>query len=831
MDFWYFGIFGSCLSTKFMKNGFLPILLFLLLASPLFAQQKVQVVESLFMQGVRHIPIYDMQDRVVANTDEQGFFSRPAHLNEIKINTIGYPVQVFELSSDTQQIVLETTLVSLEDVVMSGSDERAINLINEVIKRQPHNSPTSLPNYQFQSYTKIWMDAKKDSIPVIAEPVSKSDSMQNQMVDLLEKSMLFLSERATDHYFDKRHGKKNIVRAARMSGIQTPMYEIMALQPITYEFDQNKFNFVLSSFDNPISTVGMRKYDYIIRDTLMTPKGQMIDVQFRTKSSEERSLHGNLQVDLYSKALTSFVAETESRRGAYLYMEVKYDRFARVWIPDYQFFRLQSNNFNFVVPRDSVGVDGIVHRVDDKGKTQSWMMIQNDFSGFESPVDLTSSIFKGYENEVPRNAFRNFDDNIGAYRSDSLQSRELQTYASIDSLGKVLKINRLITLMRVMTSGGFLRTGVLDWDLKEVYSGNQWEDFRFGLWARTNENISNRISLNGRLYYGTRDNAWKYGVGTAIRLDQRSDFNLLLDYSDDIQPMGRRRFPLLTPAYYLTWLNEVAGNGFYVDHRKFSFGLERDFAQNISTRWMLQKGWEKALFEHQFLDFDPEHQFGIFKSTLAIRYAPNQQFINTEAGKFSFADSPPIYRVLLDNGFEAWGGETSFTRLEAHAVFTPRIFSKPTQLFFKAGKLWGDAPIWEYFDGGGNARPAESIVGRARFGGSNTFETMTAGEFISDTFLYGQVRQTLLNIPFFGGRKWPLSGVYKIGYGTMDDKFLHQTFDYTTLDNLYQEAGLEINGILLGILGVGAYYRIGNYNYGTFARDFSVKVLFNLGAF
>ncbi|MDO5510769.1 MAG: DUF5686 family protein, partial [Weeksellaceae bacterium] len=823
-------IFDNCFySTMYRK--FLPAILILFCCGSIFAQQKIKVIESLFRQAVPHIMIYDLQDNQISQTDEDGFFIKPSHISHIRINTVGYPVQEFMLNANTEEIVLEATLVSLSDVVLSSGDESANKLIREVIERQSANSPTSLPNYQFSSYTKMWMDAAGDSIPKISNPQSTSDSAQNRMKDMLQKSMFFMSERATDHYFDKSHGKKNIVRAARISGVQTPMFELMALQPVTYEFNQNKFNFVFRSFDNPVSSVGMRQYEFMIRDTINTPIGRMIDVMFKSKSSESSSLHGNLLIHSQSKALTSFVAETETRRGSYTYMEVKYAPYEKVWIPDYQFFRLQSNNFKYAIPRDSIDTAGNLHELRDKGNTQSWMMLHTEFSDFQSPVELERRLFRGYENEVPGSAFRQFQDNIGSFRTDSLSDRELNTYATIDSLGQTMKIDRMVKLMRIMTSGGFLRTGFLDWDLKEVYSGNQWEDFRFGLWAKTNEIISPWVSLNGRVYFGTRDKAFKYGFGSAITLDQRTDFNLLLDYSDDIQPMGRHKFPLLTPTYYLIWLNEVAGNGFYVDHRKYSIGLERDFFRNLSARWMLERGWEKSLFEHQFADFAPDHQFGIFKSRLALRYAPNQQFINTESGKFSFSDPLPIYRLMFDNGFKSWGGETAFTRLEAHAMFTLKLVHKPSQFYFKAGKMFGDAPIWEYFDGGGNSRPAESIIGRARFGGSNTFETMTAGEFISDTFLYGQVRQGLFNVPFFGNRKWPLSAIYKIGYGTMNDKHLHQTFDYTTLDNIYQEAGLELNGILLGMLGVGTYYRMGNYNYGTFAQDFSIKVLFNLQGF
>ena len=108
---------------------------------------------------------------------------------------------------------------------------------------------------------------------------------------------------------------------------------------------------------------------------------------------------------------------------------------------------------------------------------------------------------------------------------------------------------------------------------------------------------------------------------------------------------------------------------------------------------------------------------------------------------------------------------------------------------------------------------------------------MIPGEFIVDRFVFGSIQQKLFNLKFGKNIDIPFVGVYKIGVGDMSNQQLHNNLTFNNMKHSYQEVGLEINNLILKVIGVGLYYRVGAYNYNDFERDFSVKAVLNLSSF
>src|SRR5690606_39985561 len=84
----------------------------------------------------------------------------------------------------------------------------------------------------------------------------------NDIRKLLDQSHLMLGERAMDHKFSDQFGHKNVVKATRISGTKLPLYEFVAMQPISHNFDDEKIDFFFREFINPISKTGLEEYRY-----------------------------------------------------------------------------------------------------------------------------------------------------------------------------------------------------------------------------------------------------------------------------------------------------------------------------------------------------------------------------------------------------------------------------------------------------------------------------------------------------------------------------------------------------------------------------------------
>lgn len=479
---------------------------------------------------------------------------------------------------------------------------------------------------------------------------------------------------------------KNIVEAAKISGVQTPLYEFVALQPISVAFEQKEFNFFFRKFPNPLSRAGMKSYNYFISDTILRNNRRQIELNFSSKSDEKKSLHGMALIDANSFALTRFYAENQTQRGSDTYIEVVYQPVQNVWIPDYQIFKIEGNNVSSHSYQDSIAPNGETVQKKIIKKSKSWMNANTDFFDFESPATIDNQIFKGLKNEVPKSAFTDFDNKIKDFRGDDLIQRETTTYVTIDSIGKAEKVDRYIKIYRIISQEGWLSLGKLDLDLKELYTGNQYEDWRFGLSARTNHKLHPKLSANARAYYGTRDNVFKYGVGASYLVAPEKHARFFVDYSDDILAAGRFENPITTLFENLAWKSEQAANPFFVDENRISIGYEQDFFRKFTGRITLSKTPQKALFDYSFADFAPDYEYNLTQAQLAIRYAPREEAVITPMGKMRIIRDLPVYKLLIDQGLNFLNGEQEFTRIDFNANFSWNIFPSQHYLIYVAAK-------------------------------------------------------------------------------------------------------------------------------------------------
>ena len=816
---------------KFSELKYSFFLFMLFCALLLTAQQKVQILDKQTGFPVPSVEVKSLNDQLLSVSDQNGFFDLKNDTGEIFIDHPGYPPQFFSVSDETKQIFLLQDMVNLRTLEIKSNDDKSLNLVRKVIANQAQNSPKSRENYRLKSYTKLWADADSDSIQFIPNPKTKADSAQNKSKELLTNSMFFLSERAITHYYDRRKGEKNVVEAAKISGLQTPMYELVALQPISVEFNQNEFDFFFRKFPNPFSRGGMKSYNFIIADTLTQNGRQMILLNFNSKKEKKRSLHGTALIDAQTFALSRFHAENQTQLGSDAYIEVLYRPKKNVWIPEYQTVRIESDNVRTHVYRDSITPEGEKVQQKIERKSRSWMNIDTRFSGFESPTELGEDLFQGLANEVPRQAFTDFDNRIQEFRTEDLNLRESETYITIDSIGKAEKVDRMVKIFRILSSEGWLSLGPIDFDLKEIYSGNAWEDFRFGISTRTNHKFHPKLSLNGRVYYGTRDNAFKYGAGAEYMLFPERQGKVFVDYSDDIAPAGRFKHPVYTFEEAFMWFSEQSANPFFVDENRFSGGYQQDFFENLTARLTLSQTPQTAMFDYSFDGNAIDTEYGLTNLQLAVRYAPQEASVVSPIGKFRIKRSKPVYKLLIDQGLSVFGGEQEFTRVNLNADFAWNFFSKPTFFNLRAGKVFGDVPVWNYFDGGGKSRIHDGFWQRMRFGGTQIFETMMPGEFISDQYAFISAKQQFINLKFSKNYSIPVSAVYKIGMGSFENFDLHDGLNFNELNKPYQEAGLEFSGILMNLVGIGVYYRLGAYQFDQFDRNLSVKAVLNLRNF
>lgn len=721
--------------------------------------------------------------------------------------------------------------VNLSDMIVKGEkDERAKQLVQEVIKNQKRNSPKHLEEYQFKSYTKFLAKTIYDDIPDF-EPKNKKDSANIKSYKEGLRAHDVLIEKGMIYAYNRKNGEKIITDAARISGLQTPLLEIAAINPLPYEFNQEEFNFFyFRKFVNPLSSKGLQHYVFKIQDTILLNNRKTIEVSFKNIGKKVKSLYGSLFIDKEDKALVEFSAEYQDGRGAeatgvvtlgsgginlemggknnyYLYS--KYQKVNGVWFPKSQeYYRKKESVYH---------VDSESNK---KYHNTDIISAVVDYSDIKTIVTLDKSKFKGYKNEITKEAFNDFDSRIQNYRKDKLSFQEEQTYVVLDSIGKSENINEAIKYGRFFVNGYNLPINKINLYLPSLYDYNGYEGSRFGAKISTNQNFHDRIGVEGSLHYGIKDKKLKYMLGANYVVEQRKNSLLGFRYTDDVAAFGRPVSPLRTGLNYFREYETNGNNSNYFGYRQFEVYTKTTFFENLDFLSSASIDKEKSLIPYEFNGEGVNKTYNQIGVNFNFRYSPNNNYISMPYGRVNTNTGYPNFYLTGDYSTPLNNDGYKSLRLQLSAEHSFSWFNKTAHLLVRGGRVFGDAPLWKNFNQG--MRGGDKWFKPFSLGSSNSFETMPAMQFYSDKYVMAQWRQE-----WFKLKRRPVYTVLRGIYGDFEHKEMH-SYQFDTLEKGYFEGGIEVRKILFNSIGLGAYYRFGDYKTDKFKENFAVKFTLDL---
>ena len=784
-----------------------------------FAQIKVRVFDAQDEFRLTGANLYSDTKQFLGETDELGELDINDSIHFIDVLKNGYFTESIQTNGKKLiEIMMKPSFISLDEVTFTTNDSVGRNIIIKAIRNQSRNTIKNGGNIFLKSYTKFWSTVNNDSIPFIIQPQSHKDSVNNQWKKLLDNSHLFLGERAMDHKVSKRFGLKNIVQSSRISGMRSPLYEYLAMQPIAFNFDQDKINFFFKGIVNPVSREGLSNYRYGFKEDIFIDGRKTIVISFFPSiKTDKRQIKGTLWIDDKTFALVKFEGENTSTNYV-AELEADWKLNNGTWIPNQQKYRMEAGNFK--ITEKLAGSDFI-----DK-KEKIWINLETTFKDIQNPAHFKRNEFLGYEDEI---SFQNMDekkwDNVMEnYRDSSLSSKERNTYTTIDSIADKYKLERQMKLMRIMSSGGKLSLGKVDLDLTKILAFNDYEGFRLGAAFNTNENWSDKYSLNAYSAYGFKDESFKFGFGGDYFINKPYSGRIFAKYSQDVSASGKT--PILLQSNYTRLMSGAFSNIYnheYFSYKRYSLGYEQDIFKNVTFNISANYEKQQAEFDYSFqnnIDW-----YDLYNTQLAIRFAPKDKFIRTPYGKVTVNSGKSVFYATLTKYWDVFNSDYDPLRFNVSYfdVFDTRVGK--TNFNVNAGWVEGKIPLMNLFEGQGNAKRNDFL--NFGVGGLTNFETMRPGEFYSDRFVSFQLKHIFAGVKV--GNKIILPQfVYRGVLGDMKDKADHQNLEFKTLNHYYHETGIEVNNLIFKTFGLGAFYRLGAYSEEKFKDNFYLKLTVNL---
>ncbi len=753
--------------------------------------------------------------------------------DSLKISYVGFKPINIQIGPETRflQVGMTPEYEQLETVFIYNKTNQAIELINKAIQRRQQNDPEQvLDGFKYKSYSKFIIDNEFGDIQMTA------DSTSAAMETIINEGRAYLSEKVSNHYYDKRKGNHEKVIGINTAGFEKPVYNVLAMDLHPLSLYKRDYKLFKTEYAGPLANNAHKNYEYKILDTTHTERPAYM-VYFKPKREKVvAGLEGVLYLDTTSLAIQKAKAQLLGAIKLEVEHNYKYYPEKDLWFPDEQFTRLRpgSGGKEIAVFGGTISVgavqqkSGVMDILFGGEKISQQLFLTSTTTNYN--VDLN---YDGRERlvsaaiEVQKNATTQPAEFWRNQRRSEFTARDEATKEKVEGLIKAGNVERRIEIKKALASGSY-PLGFWNADLSKIFKFNNYEGIRLGFGGRTNDRISEKFNLNGYTTYGFKDEVIKYGAGSQIYLDKKTGTNLNLSFSRDIRETasfnflkGENTFSILEPRF--------VNINFYYNYKKYATSLEHRFTPNLDTELQFAREEIWQIKKYSFVNAGKSYDnFDLSTVTFSFIWRPFSKFLNTPESNIILEKNFPQFTGQIEQAFSGIGGDFTFTRLGLKAEHEIKRLDRSRTEFILEGNLGiGDLPLTHAFHANPNNPDRDGIFNRFSVAGRNSFETMYFNEFFSERQASLHIRHQLR--PFYISNTFQPEMVFISRYaiGDFTNKDNHQNISFNTLNHGYAESGIEVNKIFAG-LGLGAAYRYGAYHLEEFKRNFAFKFTLQL---
>ena len=781
-------------------------------------------------------------------TDSKGKFSFKSFENSTKlqISFIGFESKTIKIepSKSFYSISLEKKINEIEEVKISN---KALEIIKKVIAFRNENNPQiKLKTFQFNSYNKLLVTAKSDSIQgrvdslfVIRKGLKKFkklDSTEYKFKKLVLNHDLFLAEKVSKFQFNQN--LKETVLASRMSGLDEPIYELIGFNLQSFSIYDPYYELFETKYNSPISKNPFSEYRYKVLDTTKIDNRNVIAIYFKNKSRRENNgLEGVLYIDTETFAIAKAVMQTKGVIEISGTHEFQFFEKEQLWFPKNKSFKISKGKNKedikilggTIVFKDDTDESEVKHKNTSSDFTYLISETYNSNFEFNSDIDLKK---KSVTVEVFKSAINRKDNFWEKYRNEPLSDRDRNTYFALDSISKKNKVEKRIFLGRKIVNG-FLPYNLFDLDLKTILSFNNFEGFRLGIGGTTNEKLSKIFKAEGYTAYGLKDETHKYHIGASIRVGNFSNSWVGFSYTNDLNEIASSTF-LTDPKMFKVYISQPISTNTFYSYKSYNAFIETQIIPKTTSVWQISKTDILPKFNYGFKIGDNlVKDFKMNYASFSIQWNPFSDYMQTPRGKIEIDKRYPKFTFQFTQTLPKFlNNDLVFAKVDFKVDWAKRyINGQKTSLLFKSGFGEGDIPITHLYNTSPNSLLNESLFYRfLSIITEDSFETMYFNEFFSDKYVFFQAKHEFKRMKFSKNFGTSIAFINRTAWGNLENKERHVGLDFKTLDKGFYEFGIEFNQIFKG-LGVGSFYRYGANSLPGFYDNFAIKASFvlNLG--
>lgn len=692
-------------------------------------------------------------------TDSEGRFLLVTTAKKIllKISSMGYLPSEVSIPSDNSgkpavseplTIRLSPAAVQLDAIVVKANkvryrnkDNPAVMIIDSVIHYKEMNRSKNFDFLSYEKYEKVIFSFSNVSEKLKEAKMLGKFKFVFDNMDTLRKPgqpvlPVYIREQLSDYYYRRTPEAKNeIVKGDKMVTFEGYLDEQGIGVWLNYLYQDidlydNNILFLTNQFISPIAVTAPAFYRYYIMDTLNVSGAECYKLYFSPRNKTDFLFQGYL----YITADGSFAvkrAEIEVSRQINLN-----------WIKDARIVQEFERD-----PEKGVQQAGVnQHTGTGQKKSTGWLLTLDEISldlgysrnglGVYGQKSVSYRKFKINEPLAESN-FRVRDARADTTlskpesyweenRHTMLSATERGIYRTIDTLKKIPAFKRTMNITRIILASyhnfGKFEIG----PVISFYSYNPIEGSKLRIGGRSTTALSKWFNYDGYISYSFGDRKIKYNLGTTLSFSGRTIYefpvqSLRLSFQSDTKVPGQELYFVQEGNALLSIKRGVDDKLFYnkTFRAEYLHEFENHFSYSLGYTHTQQKPGGSITFGNASV-------LNIGEASLALRYAPKEEFYQRKIYRIPVANKYPIFQFNYTFGSKLLGGDYNYhlLRLNIYKRFYPSVVGYTT-VTLEGGLVLGKVPY-----------PLLEIhnANQSYLYQSTTYNLMNFVEFVSDKY-------------------------------------------------------------------------------------------------
>ncbi len=677
-----------------------------------------------------------------------------------------------EIRLSKKQLQLKNVVIVAKKGRYSKKNNPAVDLMREVIENKKDNRLEGKDHYSFDQHEKIQIDLNNITEQFKQRKVFNSFDILWNYLDTSQVNgkvflpIFFREVKSTVHYRKDPESRKEYQKAIKLTKFDEEMDDKSINDVIEFLYKDidiydNTIPLLDHSFVSPISPLAINFYRFYILDTTQVNGISSIRLGFIPKNKSNFGFTGDLYVsndDSHSVTRADFGIIGDIHLNFINDIKVSQD-----------FEPLDDGSY--VLTKDEVVVDyGVIKNGIGFYGTRSLGYTNFNFKEAEDP-----SVYSGLEKIIKaEDAFEHDESWWDENRILGLTDTQDDLYEMIDTLTGMPAYKRLITGIRILTSGYIPFPKFDIGPLPTFYSFNQVEGSRLRIGGETNLNFNKNLLLDGYLAYGTRDKRLKFKSGFTYSFNKDWKRNprhfLSVIYQNDVTFPGQDLQFIQQDNLLLSLRRGATNNMFFDRELRVQYTRETPgFAYDLVFADKNRRPYGDLILGFTGENGEPSFLNEIETTTLGINLelAPNKQFIQGRQYRRPIINEYPIWTLRYEASIkDFFGSNYGYHKLELG--FFKRINMSilgHANIGIEASKIWGDLPYTELF-----IPPANQSFAYQR----ESFNMMNFLEFVSDQQIFIRAEQFFKGfifnrLPLLKKLKLREVATFKMVYGSLSD--------------------------------------------------------------